>query len=211
MFVITLKGYNINTVILWWFSQYCFLTLTMKGAVDIMKFIVSGKNIDVTEALRNKVTKKLSKLDKFFHKETEAHVTMSVEKNRHIMEVTITFDGIVMRAEVSNDDMYACVDKVIDILERQIRKYKTKLEKKLHESAFKPENFENDRKVEEEEEFKIVRTKKFAIKPMDVEEAILQMNLLGHEFFMFTNAETSEPNVVYKRKDGNYGLIEPEY
>ncbi|MGI6778420.1 MAG: ribosome hibernation-promoting factor, HPF/YfiA family [Acetivibrionales bacterium] len=176
-----------------------------------MKFIVSGKNIDITEALKDKVIKKLSKLDKYFRKETEANVTMSVEKNRHIMEVTILFDGTVMRAEVENDDMYTCVDKVIDILERQIRKYKTRLEKKLRDFAYEPENFKSNREIDEEDEFKVVRSKKFAIKPMHVEEAILQMNLLGHEFFMFTNADTSEINVVYKRKDGNYGLIEPEY
>jgi len=175
-----------------------------------MKFIVSGKNFEVTEALKDKITKKLSKLDKFFRKETEAQVTLSVERNRHIMEVTITFDGIVMRAEVENDDMYSCVDKVIDILEGQIRKYKTKLEKKLREGAFKPENFDNTETVDQEQQFNIVRVKKFPIKPMNVEEAVLQMNLLGHEFFMFTNAETMESNVVYKRKDGGYGLIEPE-
>jgi putative sigma-54 modulation protein len=176
-----------------------------------MKFIVSGKNMEVSEALKGRVMKKLGKLDRFFHPDTEVHVTMAVEKNRHIMEVTIPFNGVVLRAEESNDDMYQSIDRVLDILERQIRKYRTKLEKKLHEGAFEPENFMINEDIQEENEFKIVKSKKFAIKPMNVEEAILQMNLLGHEFFMFSNADTQEVNVVYKRKDKNYGLIEPEY
>ncbi len=176
-----------------------------------MNFIVSGKNIEISDALRNKVSKKLGKLKRFFNPDTEIHVTMAVERNRHILEVTIPFDGIVLRAEESSDDMYQSIDSVIDILERQIRKYRTRLEKKLHESAFEPDNFMLEEDIAEENEFKIVRSKKFAIKPMNVEEAVLQMNLLGHEFFMFGNADTQEVNVVYRRKDGNYGLIEPEY
>lgn len=177
-----------------------------------MKIIVSGKNIEITEALRSRVEKKLSKLDKYFHSEIEAQVTLSVQKNRQIVEVTIPFSGGVLRAEEGNDDMYASIDKVIDTLERQIRKNKTKLERKFHEGGLRIENikFDDDADFEEENEYKVVRTKKFAIKPMTVEEAILQMNLLGHEFFMFSNAETLEANVVYRRKDGNYGLIEPE-
>lgn len=176
-----------------------------------MKFIVSGKNIEVTEALKEKVVKKLGRLEKFFNPGTEVHVTMSVEKNRQIVEITIPFNGVVLRAEESNGDMYTSIDKVMDVLERQIRRYKTRLEKKLYETAYESENFKSTKEVEEEEEFKIVRTKRFAIKPMDVEEAILQMNLLDHQFFMFSNADTNEVNVVYKRKDGNYGLIEPKF
>lgn len=176
-----------------------------------MKFIVSGKNLEVTEALKEKVVKKMGKLDKFFGPGTEAHVTMSVQRNRQILEVTIPFNGGVLRAEEANDDMYASIDKAIDVLERQIRKNKTRLEKKLHEDAFVPGNFTLDEDIPEEEDFAIVRSKRFAIKPMDVEEAVLQMNLLGHSFFVFSNADTKEVNVVYKRKDGNYGLIEPEF
>ncbi|NSW91056.1 MAG: ribosome-associated translation inhibitor RaiA [Firmicutes bacterium] len=178
-----------------------------------MKFIVSGKNIEITEALRNRAIKKLGKLEKFFNPDTDVYVTMSIEKNRHIVEVTIPFNGVVLRAEESSDDMYGTIDMVIDILEGQIRRYKTRLKKKLYDGAIKTEYFDqtNKQDEEEEQEFKVVRTKKFAIKPMTVEEAILQMNLLGHQFFVFTNAETEETNVVYKRKDGNYGLIEPEY
>jgi putative sigma-54 modulation protein len=176
-----------------------------------MKFIISGKNFDVTEALKERVNKKLGKLEKFFNSETEAQVTMSVQKNRHILEVTILSNGITLRAEVNGDDMYGCIDKAEDILERQIRKNKTRLEKRLHTGVFKPEYFNADVHVEEETDFQVVRTKRFAVKPMPVDEAILQMNLLGHEFFMFSNAQTNQVNVVYKRKNGGYGLIEPEF
>lgn len=176
-----------------------------------MKIIITGKNIDVTEGLKERVTKKIKKLDKFFTNETEAHVTLSVQKTRQIVEVTITFNGIVLRAEESNEDMYASIDKTVDLIERQIRKNRTRLERRLHEQDFSFENVKFTEDVPEEKEFKIVRSKRFAIKPMDVEEAVLQMNLLGHEFFMFFNADTKQVNVVYKRKDGNYGLIEPEF
>lgn len=176
-----------------------------------MKFIMSGKNFEVTDALKERINKKLGKLDKFFSPQTEAHITMSVQKNRHIFEVTIPANGITMRAEVSGEDMYSCIDKAEDILERQIRKNKTRLEKKFHTGAFKPENFNTDITVEEETDFDIVRSKRFAVKPMPVEEAILQMNMLGHEFFMFSNADDNQVNVVYKRKNGGYGLIEPKF
>lgn len=182
-----------------------------------MKFIVSGKNIEITPALREKIVKKLNKLDKFFKPDTEVQVTMGVEKSRHIIEVTIPFNGVVIRAEEATSDMYASIDKVIDIIERQIRKYKTKIQKRVHDGALNNEYFKTVKtgrdkdEFEEEEEFKIVRTKRFAIKPMNVEEAILQMNLLGHAFFVFSNADSNQVNVVYKRKDGNYGLIEPEF
>lgn len=175
-----------------------------------MKFIISGKNIDVTDALRDKVESKLNKLEKFFNAGTEVHATMSVEKTRHILEITIHFNGTVLRVEVANDDMYACIDKAMDKLEAQIRRNKTRLEKKLREGAFR-DAYTFDSKDQEEHNFNIVRSKKFAIKPMTVEEAVLQMNLIGHEFFMFSNADTKEVNVVYKRKNGNYGLIEPEF
>lgn len=176
-----------------------------------MNIIITGKNIEVTEGLKERVTKKIGKLDKFFTKDTEAHVTLSVQKARQIVEVTIPFNGIVLRAEESNEDMYASIDKSIDLLERQIRKNRTRLERRLHEHDFRFENVKFTEEIPEEKDFKIVRSKRFDVKPMDVEEAILQMNLLGHEFFMFYNADSRQTNVVYKRKDGNYGLIEPEY
>jgi len=176
-----------------------------------MKLIISGKNIEVTDFLKDRINKKMGKLEKYFNPNAEAHVTMSVEKTRHILEVTILFNGITLRAEVTDGDMYTCIVRAENILEGQIRKNKTRLAKRLHEAAFKSKDFLSGIHVEEEHEFKVVRTKKFAIKPMTVEEAILQMNLLGHEFFMFSNSESREVNVVYKRKDGNYGLIEPEF
>lgn len=176
-----------------------------------MKIIITGKNIEVTEGLRERVTKKINKLDKFFTNETEAHVTLSVQRARQIVEVTIPFNGIVLRAEESNEDMYSSIDRTVDLLERQIRKNRTRLERRLHEQDFSFENLIFAEDVPEEKEFKIVRSKRFAVKPMDIEEAVLQMNLLGHEFFMFFNADTKQVNVVYKRKDGNYGLIEPEF
>lgn len=176
-----------------------------------MKIIISGRNIEITEALKEKTTKKIKKLEKFFDQETEAHVTLSVQKTRQIVEVTIYFNGAVMRGEESNGDMYASIDKVVDVLEGQIRRNKTRLEKKLREYAFEEQGSDGETDVPEEHDFKVVRSKRFAVKPMTVEEAILQMNLLGHEFFMFSNADTKEVNVVYKRKRGDYGLIEPEF
>lgn len=177
-----------------------------------MNFIVSGKNLEITDALRSTIIKKLGKLNKFFSDDTDAYVTMSVEKNRHIVEVTIPFNGVVLRAEEASEAMYASIDKVIDVLERQVRKNKTRLKKKLYEGVIKEEYFTGTASQADEEEhsYNLVRSKKFDLKPMMLDEAILQMNLLGHEFFVFTNGDTNQVNVVYKRKDGNYGLIEPE-
>lgn len=176
-----------------------------------MRFIISGKNIEVTEGIRSAVETKLSKLDKFFTEETEIFVTLSVERNRQKIEVTIPMKGQVVRAEQDSADMYVSVDLVVDIIERQIRRYKTKLmNQKLSGTELKQEFFEVDEDMPEEE-IKVIRSKKFAIKPMDVEEACVQMELIGHTFFVFRNADTFEVNVVYKRKDGTYGLIEPEF
>lgn len=171
-----------------------------------MKMKFTGRKIDVTEGLKSYTTAKLSKLDKFFGAEAEADVTLSVQKDDHIIEVTIYHNGMIYRAEVSDSDMYAAIDRVEDVLERQIRKQKTRLEKKLKSGAFN--DLEPFGDIEEETEFKIVKTKRYENKPMSVEEAILQMNLLGHTFYIFNNAETMDKNVVYKRKDGNYALIE---
>ncbi|RKD32343.1 ribosome hibernation-promoting factor, HPF/YfiA family [Thermohalobacter berrensis] len=176
-----------------------------------MKLIITGRNMEVTDALKDTVRRKLGKLDKYFHEDVEVHATLSVEKNRQIFEVTIPINGRMIRAEESTEDMYTSIDKSIDILERQIRKHKTKLQKRYNNGE--TIRFENIKplSVEKDSTPKIVKTKRFAMKPMDAEEAVLQMELLGHDFFVFTNGETDEVNVVYKRKDGNYGLIEPEY
>jgi putative sigma-54 modulation protein len=177
-----------------------------------MKIILSGKNMEITDSLRDKVNRKVKKLERYFGPEIEAQVTLSVEKNRHMVEVTIPFDGVILRAEEVTDDMYASIDMVLDKLEKQIHKHRTKLERKIRQGAFKYEKpLFSDEFTTIEKEPRVVRTKRFAIKPMAVEEALMQMDLVGHSFYVFTNADTDEVNVVYKRKDGNYGLIEPEY
>ncbi|MHC6181246.1 ribosome hibernation-promoting factor, HPF/YfiA family [Clostridium sp. JNZ X4-2] len=175
-----------------------------------MKITVTGKNIVITDALKNVVRKKLSRLDKYFNPDVEAHATLSVQKNRQKIEVTIPFAGVILRGEEENEDMYASIDLVLDKLEGQIRKQKTKLLRRNNSKSLKFQFIQND--VEEDnEEHKIVRTKRFAVKPMSSEEAVLQMELLGHSFFVYRDAENGEVNVVYRRRDGNYGLIEPEF
>ncbi len=176
-----------------------------------MRVIVSGKNIEVTDALRGSIESKMTKLEKFFNQEVEAKATLSVQKTRQIIEVTIPANGTILRAEESTEDMYTSIDKVVDKLTRQLRKHKTKLENR--NTKYQTIRFENIPLLQEDAsnvDSKIVKTKRFAIKPMNAEEAVLQMELIGHNFFVYTNAETEEVNVVYKRKDGNYGLIEPE-
>ncbi len=173
-----------------------------------MKYSFIGKNIAVTAKLKERSEAKLGKLQKFFKEDTEVFVTMGIQRNLQIFEVTIPYCGVVFRAETSSEDMFASIDKAVDILERQIRKNKTRLERKLRENAFDPGNFLAD--DVDEEDFRVIKAKRFSTKPMDVEEAILQMNLLGHTFFVFVNASTQATNVVYKRNDGDYGLIEPE-
>lgn len=175
-----------------------------------MKFIIVGKNIDVTEGLKSAVEDKIGKLEKYFTPETEVHVTLSVEKERQKIEVTIPVKGNIIRSEQVSNDMYVSIDLVEEIIERQLKKYKTKLvEQKQAANFFKQDYIERD--YPEEEEIKIIRTKKFDIKPMYPEDACIQMELLGHNFYVFCNAETDQVNVVYKRKGGTYGLIEPEF
>lgn len=174
-----------------------------------MKFIISGKNIDVTEGLKSAIQDKIGKLEKYFTPETEVHVTLSVEKDRQKIEVTIPVKGSVIRSEQISNDMYVSIDLVEEIIERQLKKYKTKLlEKQQNTGYFRQEFIDKD--FVEEEEIKIVRSKKFDIKPMYAEDACIQMELTGHNFFVFCNAETDQVNVVYKRKGNTYGLIEPE-
>ncbi|MGN0311768.1 MAG: ribosome hibernation-promoting factor, HPF/YfiA family [Lachnospiraceae bacterium] len=176
-----------------------------------MRITISGKNIDITDGLRGAVEEKLSKLDKFFNKEMDASVTLSVEKNRQKIEVTIPVKGGIIRSEQVSSDMYVSIDLVEEVIERQLKKYRKKLIDQKHESeTFTNEFFEAD-SDEEEGEIKIERVKKFGMKPMYPEDACLQMELLGHNFYVFQNAETEEVNVVYKRKGNTYGLIEPEF
>ena len=176
-----------------------------------MKFTISGKNIDVTSGLRESIEQKLGKLEKYFSSETEVIVTLSVEKDRHKIEVTIPVKGDIIRSEQVSDNMYVSIDLVEEIIERQLRKYKTKLLARHQSSgAFKQEFFDDDTDLDDEQ-IKIVKSKRFGIKPMFPEDAVVQMDLLGHDFYVFSNADTDEVNVVYKRKRGSYGLIEPEF
>ena len=175
-----------------------------------MRYIMYGKNIEVTEGLRTAVEEKFGKLSRYFTEDTEIHVTFSVEKDLQKIEVTIPMKGNIVRAEEESEDMYASIDMVEDTIERQLRKFKNKLVDKKQNAVSLSQAFLAE-DAEEEDEVKIVRTKRFAVKPMDVEEACIQMELLGHNFFVFRNAETDEVNVVYKRKGNTYGLIEPEY
>ena len=176
-----------------------------------MNFIISGRNIDITPGLRQAVEQKLGKLEKYFTPETDIIVTLSVEKERQKIEVTIPVKGNIIRSEQESDDMYVSIDLVEEVIERQLRKYKNKLVAKNQEgNNFSKTLFETEESIEDGE-VKIVRTKRFGIKPMYPEDACVQMELLGHNFFVFFNAENEEVNVVYKRKDGSYGLIEPEF
>ena len=160
-----------------------------------MNLVISGKNLDITEGLRSAIEEKIAKLERYFNDSTEVHVTLSTEKNRQKIEITIPMKGSIIRAEEVSSDMYVSIDLVEEVIERQLRKYKNKLIDKAQNAAH----------------FNIIRSKKFAMKPMDPEEACVQMELLGHNFFVFRNSETEEVNVVYKRKGNTYGLIEPEY
>jgi putative sigma-54 modulation protein len=163
----------------------------------------------VTEGLKAAVEEKLGKLDRFFAPETEVNVTLSVEKERQKIEVTIPVKGNIIRSEQVSSDMYVSIDLVEEVIERQLKKYKNKIvDKQQNAAGFTSEYVDKD--YDDEEEIKIIRSKRFGIKPMVPEEACVQMELLGHNFFVFLNAETNEVNVVYKRKGNTFGLIEPE-
>lgn len=175
-----------------------------------MNFIISGKNIDVTPTLRATIEDKLGKLERYFAPDTKIIVTLSVEKERQKIEVTIPVKGNIIRSEQVSNDMYVSVDLVEEVIERQLRRYRKKIiDKHQAADAFQKKYLEESDDLEEDE-IRIVRTKKFDIKPMYPEDACVQMELLGHSFYVFNNAETNSVNVVYRRKDGSYGLIEPE-
>ena len=174
-----------------------------------MKFVILGKNINVTDGLKSAVEDKIGKLEKYFTPDTEVHVTLSVEKDRHKIEVTIPVKGSIIRSEQVSNDLYISIDLVEEIIERQLKKYKKKLaDQEMSNAYFRKEYIEKD--FMDEEEIKIIRSKKFDIKPMYAEDACVQMELLGHSFYVFCNAETDQVNVVYKRKGNTYGLIDPE-
>lgn len=181
----------------------------------MLKFNIRGENVEVTESIRDYVVKRISKLQKFFEDSVEAtaHVNLKVYSNRtYKVEVTIPLPYLTLRAEETSNDMYGSIDLVTDKLERQIRKYKTKVNRKSREKGLKNLEFvpSDDTAEENSEDLKIVRTKQVSLKPMDAEEAALQMDMLGHDFFIFQDAETDSTSIVYRRNDGRYGLIEAE-
>lgn len=173
-----------------------------------MNYIIMGKNIEVTEGLRQSVYDKLDRLEKYFTSDTDVHVTFTVEKERQRIEVTIPMKGHIIRAEQVSDDMYVSIDMAVEVIERQVTKHKKKLIDQEQASGFLQQDFMDE--DADEDEIKIIRSKKFAVKPMFPEDACMQMELLGHNFYVFRNAETDEVNVVYKRKGNTFGLIEPE-
>lgn len=174
-----------------------------------MKYIIVGKNIEVTPGLRSAVEDKIGKLERYFTEETEVHVTLSVEKERQKIEVTIPVKGNIIRSEQVSNDMYVSIDLVEEIIERQLKKYKNRLVDQKQSAGFFRQEY-IDKEYMEDEEIRIIRSKKFDVKPMYPEDACIQMELLGHSFYVFCNAETDQVNVVYKRKGNTYGLIEPE-
>ena len=179
-----------------------------------MKVTVIAKNIELTPALKEMVEKKISKLEKYFGPNVEARATLSVQKNRQRVEVTIPFNGVILRGEEVTDDMYKSIDLVEEKLVRQIRKQRTKLSRKNNSGSLRYPEFnslEFKNEDTDEDTSRIVKTKSFNVKPMSADEAVLEMELLGHSFFVYQDADTNNVSVVYKRKDGNYGLIEPEY
>lgn len=176
-----------------------------------MKFNIIGRKITVNEKNSEYIKKKIGKLDKFFKTEPEARIVIGTLKDKEYIEATIYTEGIIFRAEVTDETVFAATDRVVDLIERQIRKNKTKLEKKTRREAFDDNMLlsgDDYKDSDDDSEFKIVKKKRFQVKPMSAEEAVLQMNLLGHNFFVFKNQETNEMNVVYKRKDGDYAIIE---
>lgn len=194
-------------------NQY--LLIDKVEGVDIMRYSFTGKNTTVTDALKDKITSKLARIEKLVPDETGVVVTLSVIKLDHTIEVTVNLPKRILRAEVTSQDMYAAIDEVTDVLEKQMVKYKNRLrDKARRDTSFVDElkYFEPASKDEKTEDGEIViaKTKRFAIKPMDSEEAVMEMEMLGHNFFVYRNDSNDEINVVYKRRNGTYGLIEPE-
>lgn len=176
-----------------------------------MNITIIGRKFNLKDSFRDYAQQKMKKIQRIFGDETDVKITVTVEKEWQTVETTLRKDGMVYRAECSAEKMEEALDKTIDDLVRKIRKNKTRIEKRLKEGAFDllPEDVD-DLSDEQEGEIKIVKNKHFPVKPMDAEEAVLQMNLIGHQFFMFRDMHSGEINVVYRRKDGNYGLLSPE-
>lgn len=175
-----------------------------------MNVKIIGRKVTLRDNFKTLVSKKLSRFERIFDEDADATVTVTLERNRQTVEVTIQQRGMIYRAEATDFEMNDALDQVMQALGRQIRKNKSRLDKQIHSAALDDYIAQESLAPEEDETFEVVRTKHFAVKPMSVDEAILQMNLLGHQFFMFRNTENEEINVVYRRKDGNYGLLEPD-
>ena len=174
-----------------------------------MKFVYASKDMQISESLKARVEKKLGKLSRYFREEPDATIRFKVQKGaRNIVEITVNAGGIILRAEESSNDMYLSIDHAVDKLESQIRRHRTKIEKRIREAELEPVIMEAP--VYEEQNYDIVRVKKFSIKPMGIEDAITQMELLGHDFFLFMNEEDETMNVLYRRNDGSYGLLKPD-
>lgn len=186
----------------------------------LVQISVKGKNLEVPSAVREYADKKVAKIQRYFERgDLVAEITVGAERGLETVDTTIQVNGLLLRGEASGPDVYTAIDESVDRIERQIRKYKTRINRKFRQmganvsvAAIEPEAPEaRDERAEPAVELRIVRTKRFAVKPMSVEEAVMQMELLGHDFYVFSNAETEEVNVVYRRKGGGYGLIEPEF
>jgi putative sigma-54 modulation protein len=175
-----------------------------------MQLSVKGRNLEVTDALRSYAEEKLTRLTKYLENIVTANVVLSVEKHRQIAEVTLRVRDLTIRAEESTDDLYSSIDLVMEKLERQILRYKERIAAHVTRGATREERGVSAASALGEAESRLVKTKRFAVKPAEVDEAVMQMNLLGHSFYVFRNARTDEVNVVYRRRDGHYGLIEPE-
>ena len=176
-----------------------------------MQTTVRGKNIEITSALREYVEKKLGKVEKFVDHPMNAQVNLYVERGRHIVEVTAGLNGMLLRGEEATGDMYASIDLVADKLEKQVQKYRARLRRRKEGAAVTEAAVAETEDVSAELDGKVVKTKRFPVKPLTVDEAILQMDLVSHDFFVFVNSDTQKVNVVYRRRDGDYGLLEPEY
>ncbi len=173
-----------------------------------MRIQITGRNIAISDPIAKYVNKRVGKFDRLFGDDVEAQVRLSIDRYRQICEVTIPLRGVTLRAEEATNDMYTSIDNVIGKLERQIRKYRTRLEKRMRQDADTAEVYEAP--FQEAEAGQLVRTKHFALEPMDVDSAIEQMELLGHSFFMFKDEQSGSIQTVYKRTDGNYGLLIPD-
>ena len=194
------------------YFEYVWYTESIsKEGVDLMRFTITGRNLEVTSGLREAIEEKLGKLEHYFSPDTEVIVTLSVQRGEQKIEVTVPIKGGIIRAEEASSDMYTSIDLVEEVIERQIRRYKKKIiDKKQSAQSFSQIFLDTEEDVEDED-IRIVKTKRFGMKPMFPEDACVEMELLGHNFYMFLNAETDQVNVVYKRRGNTYGLIEPEF